>query len=515
MSEDIQNLAKVSQDASEGSPLVVDTIKAVITEDNESVSKAISSNEEESVDLDLSLLASIPLTYENTKNSSFYNKAKDKLQSGDFESVMATIECGITSILSLLPQSDEMHECIAPLYYLYGTTLLYSIEESQESAENTVMAAEQQENGENSAEDLQIAWENLETARSILVRSKGDHLTEEERDDRAMDLAQIYCRLGDLSRHNGIYDQAIEDYMTCCDGRRQILKGEKVWDRKIADVEYNLGMTCLLFAAEGEKNFIGDADEDQKGGEPASGSGDIAKASITAASAVATSASSQNDEEGDNKVHLSPDQIKALREKSARHYVQCSRILAGLIGIMCGQTPDDIAAADCNLESIDDKKMSSESSKVSSKDKEVNVQAQASEALKMIRSRVSNLKPLDFADSEKIHDLREMLDEIQETLDTAEEDKEGLRDITLMRKKAEEDANKSDEPNNAESKEEFGSTTIGFGQETSAFASEILKPFAASAKQNVQAAPMMVVKKKKKRDISESTDEETAKRVKN
>ena len=230
-------------------------------------------------------------------------------------------------------------------------------------------------------------------------------------------------------------------------------------------------------------------------------------------SAVAAPASSQNVEEGDNKVHLSPDQIKALREKSARHYVQSSRILAGLIGIMCGQNPDDIAAADCNLESIDDKKMSSESSKVSSKDEEVSVQAQASEALKVIRNRVSNLKPLDSRDSEKFHDLREMLDEIQEALDTAEEDKEGLRDITLMRKKAEEDANKSDEPNNAKSMEESGSTTIGFGQ---AFASESANnSFTTCTKQSAQAAPMMIVKKKKKRDVSESTDEETNKRVKN
>ena len=209
---------------------------------------------------------------------------------------------------------------------------------------------------------------------------------------------------------------------------------------------------------------------------------------------------------------MTPEEITALREKSARHYVQCSRILAGLIGIMCGQNPNDVAAADSNLESIDGKKISSEPTKTSGLDLELSVQEQASAALKVIRDRVAQLNAQDSEDNERVHDLREMLDEIQETLDTSEKDKEGLRDLSLMRKKAEEDANKSDEPASNVSDAAGGTTSIGFGQVTSEGTT-----FTASASMtsNVEAAPMMVVKKKKKRDDDEKpSNDESSKRAK-
>ena len=118
----------------------------------------------------------------------------------------------------------------------------------------------------------------------------------------------------------------------------------------------------------------------------------------------------------------------------------------------------------------------------------------------------------DSEDNERVHDLREMLDEIQETLDTSEKDKEGLRDISLMRKKAEEDANKSDEPASNVSDAAGGTTSIGFGQVTSEGTT-----FTASAAMpsNLEAAPMMVVKKKKKRDDDEKpSNDESSKRAK-
>ena len=146
------------------------------------------------------------------------------MQTGDFEATLSKIETGITTVLSLLPSHDDLHPSLAPLYYMYGTTLLYSIEESQDTAEASVMA----QGGDDAAGDLQIAWENLESARNILTKisSDGTSSSIEEEEERALDLAQIQSRLADLSRHNGHYDQAIRDYESCCETLRITLQGE-------------------------------------------------------------------------------------------------------------------------------------------------------------------------------------------------------------------------------------------------------------------------------------------------
>eukprot|EP00957_Ditylum_brightwellii_P040956 3101045-Ditylum_brightwellii.AAC.1 len=136
--------------------------------------------------------------------------------------------------LSLLPEPDDLHESIAPLYYLNGTTILYSVEES-EGDESAVMVGQvadagdagdvgdqhqqqqqQQESAMATAEDLQISWENLESARSILVRitTSSDFApsASPEGKEKALDLAQVHHRLGDLQRANGNYAEAMQDY---------------------------------------------------------------------------------------------------------------------------------------------------------------------------------------------------------------------------------------------------------------------------------------------------------------
>lgn len=469
-----------------------------------------------------SITGGLMMTYRNTKNSTHYLKAKSHLQAGDFEAALSSIELGITSTLSLLPDQDELHGSIAPLYYLYGTTLLYSIEESQENPENQLMAAQQQET-EQDAGDLQIAWENLETARNVLNRMCGDEelKDDETKEELEMDLAQIHGRLGDLSRHDGHYERAINDYELCCERRRNVLTGDKVWDRKIADVEYSLGMTCLSLAAEGEKNLIDNLDGS------AEGKGVDAKISSSATAAAATiPKSAAPAEDDDTKVNLSPERITALREKSYRHYVQCSRILAGIIAIMCSKNPSETAATDSNLDHIENKKMSatdikSGGVKTTGLDENQSVQKQASDALTIIRKRIADMKCGDADDNARVDDIREMLDEIQETIDTSEKDREGLRDISLMRKKAEEDVKSNDEPHDT-TEAEKGSTTIGFGKSSSTtidagktvtvgFGSESASSTTAPTKK--PAVPMMVVKKKKKRHATQA-ETENIKRVK-
>jgi len=172
-------------------------------------------------------------TYATTKDSEAYYTAKNSLNEGDFEEALTTIESEIQVTLSLLPEeSSELHESLAPFYYLYGTTLLYSVEESNDPS-STMVGAEEE------GSDLQIAWENLDSARTIL-----------ETLDQKVDLAQVYQRLGDLQRANGNYKAAIEDYERCLE-LRMVLTG--LYNRKVADCHHSLGVAYQLLAAEKEE----------------------------------------------------------------------------------------------------------------------------------------------------------------------------------------------------------------------------------------------------------------------
>ncbi len=471
---------------------------------------------------DVAAVSSRPLTYANTKESPFVLKAKNLMKLGDFEAALEKIESGITTIMSLLPESEdgnELHEAIAPLHYLYGTTLLYSVEESQESAEASVMTQQGMGGGgPDAAGDLQIAWENLESARSTLTKmnaTDGNASVKEEKEDRDLDLAQIHFRLGDLSRYDGHYQKAIEDYEACCRGRREVLtsKGEdKIWDRRIADVEFYLGMTNMLLAAEGEKQLLDKEGENDKKSKV---NNNAAASALAAAAGIDPNG---DNDEGAEKLNLSPEEINALRERSLCHYVQCARILAGIIGSMTDKDPSELAAADeslealCNIEEGDKKCAAKglESGKTTGLEEttESSVQTKSSKALSTIRDRVSDLKPSDASDLDTVNDLREMLDEIQETIDNCETDREGLRDVNIMRKKAEEDAKKEDAMDTSIAQDEDGGTTsIGFGSASvasstpaSASAGFGVAPISStSSKPAASAIPMMVVKKKKKK----------------
>mmetsp|Transcript_137 Transcript_137/g.167 ORF Transcript_137/g.167 Transcript_137/m.167 type:complete len:576 (+) Transcript_137:91-1818(+) len=500
---------------------------------------------------DVATVSSQPLTYTNSKNGPFYKKAKELMQVGDFEGALGKIVMGITAILSIMKsdsnmQEDELHESLAPLYYMYGTTLLYSVEESQDTNADVMNQPQQQDQdqqAQDAAGDLEIAWENLESARSILSKmndenDNGNSKNDEESKERILDLAQIHSRLADLSRHDGHYEQAIQDYESCCEARRNVLTEDQVYDRRIADVEYTLGMTGLLLAAEAEKNLMSEQEKDSGSG---SGNGDNAAASGMV-SALAAAAGIDASAQEENKVVLSPTEITALREKSLCHYVQCARILAGVIGSMSNDVTtslSDLAAADSSLDtSMGDRQCAAkkipspepsgkttgleEEDTSSTSNNNNTVQDKASKALSAIRDRVSALKAADPANVDKINDLREMLDEIQETIDNCETDRQGLRDVNLMRKKAEEDIRKEDAMGSGNGSTvdgasngdgDGGMTTIGFGSAAASSTTAAASAPSSSAgattigfgsandttSATAAAAPMMVVKKKKKR----------------
>lgn len=214
------------------------------------------------------------MSYVTTKQSVEYTNASQQMKDGDFEMALSTL-VDFMGVTRASCSDNEMHESMAPLYYLYGTTLLYSVEESDDMVANSsalpaqatlqqeeskspdvgaegddakkvptksfastvdipvvtdadqtkndveaAMALQQQEQQDQQAEDLQIAWENLEMARTILVTIMKVGF---EDVDKMLDLAQIYNRLGDLQKANNNYVGAIEDYTRCLDVRKRIL----------------------------------------------------------------------------------------------------------------------------------------------------------------------------------------------------------------------------------------------------------------------------------------------------
>ena len=66
-------------------------------------------------------------------------------------------------------------------------------------------------------------------------------------------MAQVYLREGDLQRTNGRNEHAIQDYLSCLRFRLKSLMMDK-YDRKIADVHYNLGLVYINVASKEDES---------------------------------------------------------------------------------------------------------------------------------------------------------------------------------------------------------------------------------------------------------------------
>jgi len=519
------------------------------------------------------------LTYFSSATSNNYVFAKQLLKAGSFEDALALIEqalektkMAIRTRLALTINDDEeleraieLHESIAPFFYffLYGTTLLYSLEEAKDdgndnsamtvasvatagvqeqeattdSAEASVTiengkqpsttsssnqgaattttiaantATQQQQtnnNDEDFAEDIQIAWENLDTARNIIEKmiGEGNPLSETDAVKLQLDLAQIHLREGDLERINGNYSPAIEDYSSCL----QILlrhtnttdENDNVLnlDRKIADTQFNLGLTYLTSSSDLQKELTSDGDSNNNTSTPNNSN-----------AAIMT------------KEHC---------EKGIQQYVECAttfcRILATLVGVepetilskvsKVGDsenvTADATAPAGFKTTGLNDDDVKPASTTA----------AVASQTLNILRnavvSMISSHSPSDSKSMEYVSDIQQVLDEIQETIDEAERSQEGVRQAAQIRVNAQKQVSAlSDASGDAFASvtdEDTGViTSIGFGPGSSSVSTDNKINTTTAAK------PMMVVKKKKKRkdisdgEISKSASTSDVKRTK-
>ena len=503
----------------------------------------------------------------------------------------------------------ELHESLAPLYYLYGTTLLYSVEESdvmmaatndqtkvtnggapsdidvspeEEDDDNMklpsqddefVDASEQpsfggfgedyeEEHGaaevqeiSDPAEDLQIAWENLDLARTIVTRlvdefkpstnnngtnnnnnntvvlksdegnlkndetlnpieeivNNGIKYTSTQQTNLLLDLAQIHTRLGDLQRANANILPCIDDYNLALELRTKCL-GK--FDKKVADSHFSLGQVY--------------AEAPNRVGENEGMVSDFVN-SLGGASAGSAAAASGGSNDG---VELTEEEKIEMRSKSLEHYLACGVAFAGIMAKMCGEDAEKFTSF-VNGES--NGSGSAASAAVAAAKSSSSTSNSYAKTMTTVRERLSSLPQTNLSASakEEFDDLKEMLDEIQEAMDTAEDTEEGLKTLGEMKaneiKKHEMKQNGEDGAV-VETSEDGATTTIGFGapstSSSSAFAAASVSSGStanafgstatAFAATSATAAPtMMVVKKKKKKAVLQQPEvDESAKRLK-
>lgn len=379
-----------------------------------------------------------PLTYEGTQQSDYYVTAMSFLKAGDFEEALSVIQEGLDAVLSRVPPTEDesLHESLAPLHYLYGTTLLYSVEESSTTSmtnhipESAGSSSSDDDDGgagvgvdEDTVDDMQIAWENLETARMI-IESMPNPTSK-----IMVDLAAVYLRTGDMHRLNGRYEAAAVDYSSCL---AHLEHNIGPYDRKLADAHYNLGLCYMLQVAE-TRAPEGDA----------SMGAEIKK------------------------------RLDFLRSRGFHHSLQCGKTLCGQVAFLCNLEPEELfqkAEKDVpNFKSTGEEEEDVDHPKI------------ASLKLQSLRNHVAALVP-PAEHIEQVKDICELLNEIQETIDEAEKSEEGVQEVVDMK------AAISAAVAEAAAKDEAGEPSNPFGSASAAVSTTVAQPIMAVRKKQKRDA---------------------------
>ena len=160
-------------------------------------------------------------TYHSVRSSSAYSTASELLDLGKVDEALELIEVTMMASRQVLStvattvtskhgrdisfEEDKHHPSLAPLYYLYGTALLSSVEQYQGDSTNVdtsddavigTFAGSATTSSKNMAKDIQTAVENLDMARVImetrgLVTNRQMELA--ARGDETSDFATTTC----------------------------------------------------------------------------------------------------------------------------------------------------------------------------------------------------------------------------------------------------------------------------------------------------------------------------------
>jgi hypothetical protein len=527
-------------------------------------------------------------TYASSEQSIYYQTAKTLLQNGDFEAALQCLEEGLAftkqallassspstcysgtgrtttptlaghaAVQQDVPVADEedaaaetnvdVHESMAPFHYLYGSTLLYSIEESQDPKQAMTTnnnntnddddddddddpQGEEEENAENDdpevddapdepegcpeeeeqqqqqQDDMEIAWENLESARLILTRllaadndadSTMSTMTAEWRAKLRDDLAQVQLRAGDLQKWNSAYASAITDYVAALTN----LLPTQI--RKRAEIHSNLGAVYLNLVAEAAAaaattttKSTGDDNEEEEAAAPATTKED------TTVEETATPSSKR----------LTREEMDLARLQGFHHYYECAvafaSMMAELAGIENWSPPPAVV-------------MSIPSGTRTTSTIRADLQA--------LRVQVQSFFPNNNV-PEAAQEWVQVLDELQETVDEAETAETALSEATRIKEQitaavaAQQQQRDDDDDDEATSNPFGGASTRTVVQAeptlttTNAFGASSTIIAAAAAAPTAAQPVMMVVKKKKKKLETDNADpaaQPSSKRPKN
>uniref|UniRef100_A0A2A4ITI6 Tetratricopeptide SHNi-TPR domain-containing protein n=1 Tax=Heliothis virescens TaxID=7102 RepID=A0A2A4ITI6_HELVI len=92
---------------------------------------------------------------------------------------------------------------------------------------------------EDDVDNLQLAWEMLDLARSILYR----RVQENGGDAARAQLADVYLALGEVALESETYDKAVTDMQSCLDLQKELYRSD---DRRIAETHYQIGLANSL-----------------------------------------------------------------------------------------------------------------------------------------------------------------------------------------------------------------------------------------------------------------------------
>ncbi|GKY93244.1 hypothetical protein MPSEU_000292100 [Mayamaea pseudoterrestris] len=423
----------------------------------------------------------VPLTYFGSIESSAYKYGWECLQAGAFDDGLEAAEMGLQEtkarVLDLFQTNAEtmdmdkveLHESMAPFFYLYGTTLLYSVEEqsseqlaaltmndappeaasanAHDSDESEASAAAEQVK-EDYADDLEIAWENLEIARTtleiMLQQVESSETMTVKKEKIQLDLAQVCLRAADLQRMNGQYENAVRDFEHSLQLRLETpLLGP--YDRKIADVYMNLGATYFVLVSS------------------------------------TTTADSENPVPAMDPKELEK-KLAIWRNRGFYNTFMAGKTLCGQLAMMCGVDPTQFfQKAEQNVASF-------KSTGLEKHEEEMEHPTTLSLKLKSLREHAGKMEPL-HGQKDLFDEISEMLVEIQETIDEGEAGEEGVHKVQQM--KADIAAAMAAEQDLEDHANEGSATTIGFGSAAAAATTATAQPMAA----------MMVKKKKKREDL--------------
>jgi hypothetical protein len=397
--------------------------------------------------------------------------------------------------------------------------------------------------------DLEVAWENLDLARAIVSRLLDDNdiphdhddggrgnavvpvksdrdddhdddvptdAPEGGRDELLIDLAQIHLRLGDLQRQNDNVKSCIDDY------ERSLMLRTKVvgrYDRKVANCHFSLAQAYAeapnkISEGEGRVNAFVTGLVGSDGG----ASGD---AGCEEGGGGGTSSS-----------HLTEERKAEYRLRSSEHYLACGQSFAGMLAKMCGMEDAESFVTNASVDEISASPFASTASSALSSSSSSSSTSMATEnatAMSRLRQRTSTLVPPPQTSSTimaEIGDIREIMDEIQEAMDTAEDNEVGLKSLGEMKA----NAMGKREGTSGSATDDGGLcdgavTTIGFGvagPSRDAFgmmggSGDAAVSFADATTATAAVQPtMMIVKKRKKTPSSEQSrgDQDPTKRLK-